>query len=218
MALVKCNHCGKDTRNDNPLFLGKCTRCGKELGKDITKIERKYSKKEAFTWTCLDCSSVNNNNPIYVCEKCYSISKSHLPLIIKLIKKEQSDKHIPYTNTIAVTVWLFLFFLSILIFESLPDITVQEKIEFFEREKKVYENGGQYFPITQIVIFLAALWTRYRSMRLFEKRVNKNLEYHLRNYKKLAKEILVNVKDPLNAANQAYYLGLRQNMIMKLHS
>jgi len=38
--LVKCNHCGKETRNDNPLFVGKCTRCNKELDKNLEKIEQ----------------------------------------------------------------------------------------------------------------------------------------------------------------------------------
>ena len=42
MALVKCNHCGKNTRNDNPLYLGKCTKCGKELDKNITEIKEQY--------------------------------------------------------------------------------------------------------------------------------------------------------------------------------
>ena len=39
MALVKCNHCRKETKNDNPLFLGKCTRCNKVLDKNLEKIE-----------------------------------------------------------------------------------------------------------------------------------------------------------------------------------
>jgi hypothetical protein len=42
MALVKCNHCRKETKNDT----GKCRWCNKELDKNPVKIERDYRKED----------------------------------------------------------------------------------------------------------------------------------------------------------------------------
>ena len=39
MALVKCNHCGKESRNDHPLFLARCIWCNKELEDELSGEE-----------------------------------------------------------------------------------------------------------------------------------------------------------------------------------
>ena len=39
MALVKCNHCGKESRNDHPLFLARCIWCNKELEDELAGEE-----------------------------------------------------------------------------------------------------------------------------------------------------------------------------------
>jgi len=62
MALVKCNHCGKKTRDNHPLFLARCIWCNKELEKDIENIEDVQFVKEFLKQKDIDQS---NNDKYY---------------------------------------------------------------------------------------------------------------------------------------------------------
>ena len=78
MALVKCNHCNKETINNN----GKCRWCNKELDKNLDNIERAINntvkkqplaEKESFLWICDKCNE--ENEPIY--DACWNCSNTN---------------------------------------------------------------------------------------------------------------------------------------------
>jgi len=46
MALVKCNHCGKESRNNHPLFLARCIWCNKEFEDELTGEEAEEDDEE----------------------------------------------------------------------------------------------------------------------------------------------------------------------------
>ena len=79
MALVKCNHCRKETKN----VTGKCRWCNKELEKHLDNIEREINSivkkhplesKDNFNWICDECNE--ENEPIYdVCWNCSTESE-----------------------------------------------------------------------------------------------------------------------------------------------
>ena len=97
MALVKCNHCGKQTKNDTE----KCKLCNKNLDKNLEPIENRWSeatkksaikkqviieKEENYNWICEECKE--ENEPTYdICWKCSTES-----VIAKTKYKEFSKK------------------------------------------------------------------------------------------------------------------------------
>ena len=46
MVWVKCNHCGKNTRKDHPLFLAIHQFGAKELDKNLTEIKEQYQDED----------------------------------------------------------------------------------------------------------------------------------------------------------------------------
>ena len=88
MALVRCNHCGKETKNETE----KCRWCNKELDKNLDVIDNKWidienkvkeeknlkekKYKEDNFWICEECQEENELN-IEVCWKCQNIDKQN---------------------------------------------------------------------------------------------------------------------------------------------
>jgi hypothetical protein len=104
MALVKCNHCRKETKNDT----GKCRWCNKKLNKDLEEISLQ-KLVEPNKWICPECSN-ENTGTCYSCKNCNKISNENLPLI-----KIQIQKKLKYKNVGLRKIISFLgFFLGVL--------------------------------------------------------------------------------------------------------
>ena len=166
------------------------------------EINPNYLKKRKSDWTCFDCNQLNDNR-MYVCEECYTISKSHLPLITKYIFKEQAEKYKSITTGIGYAV----FFIFGLLFISIEHILIP-----------VFGDSEIIGIICLLFVIACGFASKYISNRLFHKRVNKNLENHLRMYREFAKDIIVNIKNSPNPIKEVYYFGQKQRIEEKLNS
>ena len=150
MALVKCNHCRKETKNDTK----KCKWCNKELDENLDTIhnklidienkvkeERKLKEQKYIEdnfWICEQCQEENKLN-IEVCWKCQNVDKQNNSQKIKKIHSNQEkDEEVqmlsmkiinelkPTTNIkriiymIGMFIWYIVFFGIISVLLELP--------------------------------------------------------------------------------------------------
>ena len=86
MALVKCNHCRKETKNDT----GKCRWCNKELEKNLDTIDN-TSLFQPKKWICIECE-IENIGTFYSCKKCNKVSDENLTLIKNQFERKLESK------------------------------------------------------------------------------------------------------------------------------
>ena len=174
MALVKCNHCGKETKNDTK----KCKWCNKELDKRLEVIENHFSKS----------NMKRNSNKEPVIKETVFIEDSKLKtdfsnktniifLIIGILLTScgvlglfiGEDSNISSPSFFSSIYSIFLFFsLSLyFIWSSIYESGINEKLNFYvEKNNPVIAKWGKRFLSSLIDNFIISTVVVFYSISI----------------------------------------------------